>query len=154
MQRATREWVRKAENDHRLVVRIAAAREQFHDQVCFLCQQSAEKYLKALLSEQGQTIPKTHNLDDLLALLLPHHPSLRSLRRGLISLRTLLWTFGIQARTQQSVRRHQHNVGREKFAACAARFLAFGRVGNGRNAAGYPRNFKAGPSTKTAASVW
>jgi hypothetical protein len=31
-------------------------------------------------------IPRTHNLDDLLALLVVHHPSLRSLRRGLIFL--------------------------------------------------------------------
>jgi HEPN domain-containing protein len=51
-----------------------------------LCQQSAEKYLKALLAELGQSIHRTHNLDDLLAQLLPYHSSLRSLRRGLIFL--------------------------------------------------------------------
>jgi HEPN domain-containing protein len=51
-----------------------------------LCQQSAEKYLKALLAERGLAIPRTHNLDDLLALSLPHHASLRSLRRGVIFL--------------------------------------------------------------------
>lgn len=55
----------------------------FHDQLCFHCQQASEKYLKALLEEQGLSIPYTHILRDLLALLLPHHASLRSLQRGL-----------------------------------------------------------------------
>jgi HEPN domain-containing protein len=51
-----------------------------------MCQQSAEKYLKALLEELGLTIPRTHLLKDLLALLQAHYPSLSSLRRGLVFL--------------------------------------------------------------------
>ena len=43
----------------------------------------AEKYLNALLQEQGLPIPRTHILRDLLALLSPHHPSLRVFTRGL-----------------------------------------------------------------------
>jgi HEPN domain-containing protein len=78
--------VRKAEDDYKLVVRIIADPEPLHDQVCFHCQQSAEKYLKALLEELSQPIPRTHNLDDLLALLRLHHPKLGTLRRGLIYL--------------------------------------------------------------------
>lgn len=54
--------------------------------MCFHCQQCAEKYLKALLEELALTIPKMHDLDHLLTLLLGHHSSLRSLRRGLIFL--------------------------------------------------------------------
>jgi HEPN domain-containing protein len=54
-----------------------------HDNVCFCCQQAAEKYLKAILAEQGQAIPRTHNLEDLLGLLLPSSPSLSSVRQGL-----------------------------------------------------------------------
>ena|SRR5216683_2119787 len=45
--------------------------------------QAAEKYLKAILDEQGLTVPRTHDLEDLLSLLLPAHPELRALRRGL-----------------------------------------------------------------------
>jgi HEPN domain-containing protein len=86
MKKSTRQWVRKAESDYRLAVQISRGQEPFHDELCFHCQQSAEKYLKALLDELGLHIPKTHNLDDLLGLLSPHHPSLRSLRRGLIFL--------------------------------------------------------------------
>jgi HEPN domain-containing protein len=62
---------------------LAARRERFHDQVCFHCQQSAEKYLKALQEERGLSISKTHDLEDLLIHLLPHHASLGSCRRGL-----------------------------------------------------------------------
>ena len=62
---------------------LARGREPFHDQICFHGQQSAEKYLKALLEELGIDVEKTHELDDLLTPLLPHHPTLRSLRRGL-----------------------------------------------------------------------
>ena len=54
--------------------------------MCFHCQQCTEKLLKALLAELSLAIPRTHNLDDLLNLLLPHHANLRSLRRGLIFL--------------------------------------------------------------------
>jgi HEPN domain-containing protein len=86
MKKAAREWVRKAESDYNLVLQVAETNEPFHDQVCFLCQQSAEKYLKALFAEPGRRLPRTHNLDDLLGVLLQHHPSLRSLRRGLIFL--------------------------------------------------------------------
>jgi HEPN domain-containing protein len=35
------------------------------------------------LEELGQTVPKTHDLIALQKLLLPHHPGLRELRRGL-----------------------------------------------------------------------
>lgn len=86
MRRSTREWVKKAEDDYRLVAKIASGSEPFRDQLCFHCQQSAEKYLKALLDQLGQFIPKTHDLDDLLTLLRPHYPKLSSLRRGLLFL--------------------------------------------------------------------
>lgn len=82
MKRTTREWVRKAESDFQLAVTIAGTGKPFHDEQCFHCQQSAEKYLKALLAELGLTIPKTHILVALLPLLAPHYGSLHSLRRG------------------------------------------------------------------------
>lgn len=86
--------MRKAESDLRLASRIARGVEPFHNQQCFHCQQSAEKYLKALLEETGLAIPRTHLLKDLLALLLPHHPALGVLRRGL----TFLTRFAVATR--------------------------------------------------------
>src|SRR2546428_668814 len=81
MKKLTREWIRKAEADYRAAVRLGRGSEPLHDQVCFSCQQAAEKFLKALLVELALPVPRTHVLDDLLTLLLPHHPSLRSFRR-------------------------------------------------------------------------
>ncbi len=57
-----------------------------HDGVCFHCQQCAEKYLKGMMEELGLPVPKTHVVDLLLTALEPHHPTLRSLRRGLLFL--------------------------------------------------------------------
>ena len=82
MKRATREWVRKAEADHRTAARLAGGAEPSHDHVCFLCQQSAEKYLKALLEELGLPVPRTHDFVLLGTTLLPHHPEIKSVRRG------------------------------------------------------------------------
>ena len=87
MKRLTREWVRKAEGDYRAVAKLLRDAEPHHDVVCFHCQQLAEKYLKGLLEELGLPIPKIHDLDRLRVLLLPHHPSLQSFRRGMIFLR-------------------------------------------------------------------
>jgi HEPN domain-containing protein len=86
MKKSTREWVRKAEADYRLAAKLARGKEPFHDQVCFHCQQAAEKYLKALMEELGLAIPRTHNLDELFHLLSSHHAILSRLRRGLIFL--------------------------------------------------------------------
>jgi HEPN domain-containing protein len=83
MKKATRDWVRKAEDDHRLVGEIARRRLALHNQLCFRSQQAAEKYLKALLEELGLAVAKTHELVQLFNTLLPHHPPLRPLRRGL-----------------------------------------------------------------------
>ena len=82
MRKMTREWVRKAEADYQLAAKLARESESFHDQLCFHCQQSAEKYLKALLQELGRPIPRTHILRDLVNLLLSDHAELRSLQRG------------------------------------------------------------------------
>ena|SRR6266571_1568215 len=94
MKRATREWVEKADDDYRTAELIALSREPLNDQQCFHCQQAGEKYLKALLEELGLAVEKTHELEDLLDQLLPHHPSLRSLRRGL----AFLSQFAVQVR--------------------------------------------------------
>ena len=94
MKRTTREWVRKAESDFQLADTIARGTKPFHDEQCFHCQQSAEKYFKALLVELGLTLPRTHTLKDLLALLTHRHASLVGLRRGL----TFLTRFAVEIR--------------------------------------------------------
>lgn len=75
MKAATRDWIAKAEDDFLAAQTLARRRKKpFHDQVCFHCQQSAEKYLKGRLEEAGIHYPKTHDLDKLLQLVMPVEP--------------------------------------------------------------------------------
>jgi HEPN domain-containing protein len=75
MKPITREWVKKAEQDFAAAVQLARRRKSpLHDVVCFHSQQCLEKYLKARLCEAGLAIPKTHNLEALLDLVLPAEP--------------------------------------------------------------------------------
>jgi HEPN domain-containing protein len=94
MKKSTREWVRKAEADFRAGEQLQLCVPPVHDVICFHAQQAAEKYLKALREEHGLSIPRIHDLLHLLADLLPHHPTLGSLRRGLLALND----FGVDAR--------------------------------------------------------
>jgi HEPN domain-containing protein len=86
MKRLTAQWVRKAEADWEVAHKLAEENPPPRDIVCFHCQQAAEKYLKALLQESGQKVPKTHELGDVLDLLLPRDATLAGLGRKADSL--------------------------------------------------------------------
>jgi len=69
MNPLTLEWIEKAEGDYLTAQREYRARKSpNYDAVCFHAQQTAEKYLKAVLQENGSPVPRIHNLADLLAL--------------------------------------------------------------------------------------
>lgn len=75
---------KKAEGDWLAALALARRRKiPLHDQVCFHCQQSAEKYLKARLEEAGIASPKTHDLEKLLSLVVPFEPLWTALRPSL-----------------------------------------------------------------------
>src|SRR5260370_9995103 len=118
MQRETARWIQKAEEDFNGARILARNRPTPRDLVCFHCQQSAEKYLKGFLQELGLPVPRIHNLDDLLTLLLPHDPSLKKLARGLVSLSRYAVDIrypGKRASTRQMLAalRHAERVRRE-----------------------------------------
>lgn len=113
MKPATREWVAKSEDDWLAANELHASRHRLHDQVCIHCQQMAEKYLKALLEELDQSVPKTHDLEQLTDRLLPFHPSLRSCRRGLL----FLTNFAVDMR-------YPGSQARKRDAAAALRWAA------------------------------
>jgi len=71
MKKTTREWLYKADEDWRAAEKLAAGKDRLHDLVVFHCQQFVEKILKAVLEELGRVIPKTHDLEILLDLILP-----------------------------------------------------------------------------------
>ena len=86
--------MQKAEADYRGARKLAPSRPPAHDLVCFHCQQAAEKYLKAVLNEQGLAVPRTHDLEGLLSLLLPSYRQLRAFRHGL----KILSRYAVEAR--------------------------------------------------------
>ncbi len=75
MKAATRDWIEKVEADHLAAVDLGRRRKiPLHDMVCFHCQQSAEKHLKARLEEAGIHFPKTHDLEAILTLAMAVEP--------------------------------------------------------------------------------
>ncbi|MGH9855885.1 MAG: HEPN domain-containing protein [Blastocatellia bacterium] len=81
MKQSTMEWIEKAEGDWDVAQRVYRARKKTnYDAACFHVQQCVEKYLKARLNEVGIVFDKTHNLSDLLDILLPIEPTWTPLR--------------------------------------------------------------------------
>jgi HEPN domain-containing protein len=75
MKPATREWVKKAEDDFKVASQILRRRKDIvTEAACFHCQQCVEKYLKARLVAAGISFPRTHDLLQLLNLCLPVEP--------------------------------------------------------------------------------
>jgi HEPN domain-containing protein len=75
MKASTREWIKKAESDWLLAVSLMRRRKPpVRDQVCFHFQQSAEKYVKARMEEAGIRIPKIHQIEQLIQLVLSIEP--------------------------------------------------------------------------------
>ncbi|MDW8277215.1 MAG: HEPN domain-containing protein [Anaerolineales bacterium] len=62
------EWARIAEQDWQLAVSLLRRKRPTPAHIAFLAQQSAEKYLKALLLSRRIAFPKTHDLRALNAL--------------------------------------------------------------------------------------
>jgi HEPN domain-containing protein len=56
------EWIGKAEDDFQFARISLIEKKPFYAHICFLYQQSAEKYLKAFTLTQGLKFQKTHDL--------------------------------------------------------------------------------------------
>jgi len=56
------EWIRFADNDLRSANHLLTLHPQHLELICYLCQQSTEKYLKAFLVAHDVEPPKIHNL--------------------------------------------------------------------------------------------
>ena len=75
MNPLTLEWIEKAEEDYDMAQLAQQASRPFHNSICFHTQQCIEKYLKAWLQEADIPVPRTHNLAELLALIVPTLPA-------------------------------------------------------------------------------
>jgi HEPN domain-containing protein len=54
------DWLRQAQSDMRYA--RAAFRDGFHAQVCFICQQAAEKAVKSILYARGAKVILSHSI--------------------------------------------------------------------------------------------
>ena len=95
MKPLTLEWIDKAEGDWFSPQREVRARKNpNYDAACFHAEQCAEKYLKARLQEAGIAFKKTHDLVNLLHLVLSLEPAWNILRPDL----TILTDFAVDYR--------------------------------------------------------
>jgi HEPN domain-containing protein len=86
MKPLTRAWVKRAEAEYHVAVLAAGADPAPHDHVCFYSRAVAGTYLNALLQELGRPVPRTSDPGRLASMVLPYHPELRTIRRGLCML--------------------------------------------------------------------
>ena len=78
MNPLTLEWIELAEEDYAIARLIQREQLAMRNGMCFHAQQCAEKYLKAWLQENNIPIQRTHNLEELLNLILPSIPAWHS----------------------------------------------------------------------------
>ena len=89
------EWVQKADGDYHSAVTLMRKRKnQAPDNVCFCVQQCVEKYLKAFLVQHRRYFPKTHELRELLDLVVQVDSSLEFIRGDL----TILQPYAVVVR--------------------------------------------------------
>ena len=76
-----KEWIKKAEQDRVSAKALLSRRKlSVNDVICFHCQQSVEKYLKAFLTSVTTEFSKTHDLLDLLDIVLKKDSSFELIR--------------------------------------------------------------------------
>ncbi len=78
MNPLTLEYVEKAEENYANIDWLQRAPTPRHNSVCFNAQQCIEKYLKAWLQEADLPVPRTHDLVELLYLVVPLRPAWRA----------------------------------------------------------------------------
>ena len=93
-------WVKYAEND----LSVAGHLFETHNPlptniICYHCQQAAEKALKSILIQNDVTVPKTHDIDELLQRVQTHEPSI-TLNDGIAE---KLTTFAVESRYPDNV---------------------------------------------------
>ncbi len=73
------QWINRADNDLKTVEILLKADEVLYDAICFHCQQSVEKYLKAYIVAYDLDFEKIHDLPVLLKTCVQQDPNLREI---------------------------------------------------------------------------
>ena len=74
MNPLTVEWVENAEENYVVAQQLQQGQHPLYNLVCFHVQQCVEKYLKAWLQEADISFSRTHDLKELLELIVPSVP--------------------------------------------------------------------------------
>ncbi|MBI1830681.1 MAG: HEPN domain-containing protein [Planctomycetes bacterium] len=75
MNPLTLEWAQKADGNYAAAKCLAQTDSPILDAICFHAQPCVEKYLKAWLQEANVAFPRTHDLQELLDLIVPTMPA-------------------------------------------------------------------------------
>jgi len=87
-------WLTRAEEDLNAAKSLITYGSSFLSTVCFHSQQAAEKYLKAFLTYHQVEFPKTHDIAELLDLIMPIDSKLSESLRDVI----ILTNYGVEVR--------------------------------------------------------
>ncbi|MFW5802587.1 MAG: HEPN domain-containing protein [Verrucomicrobiota bacterium] len=69
VQHSVDQWVSKAESDMTAAKDLYRLKSQALDAICYHCQQTAEKYIKAVMVSENMNVPHTHNLPRLIGMI-------------------------------------------------------------------------------------
>jgi HEPN domain-containing protein len=81
-----KEWIVKTEKDYWAAEYLYDRSKKLSTIICFHAQQSAEKYLKVLLTQCNVEPPRIHSLETLLDMVVSEIPELEKYRESLIDL--------------------------------------------------------------------
>ena len=88
-------WLERAEQDIKLIAVVnKEGLSGFEDSFCYLCQQAAEKLLKAFIIKNENNVPRSHDLLYLLGICRKHDASILILENPL----TVLNEYSVSAR--------------------------------------------------------
>ena len=113
------EWFRFGDKDLLSAEHLMSLHPQPFEIICYLCQQSAEKYLKGFLIAYGTKPPKTHELDKLCDLCLKYHNSFEAI----FDQCEVLSQYGVQPRYPHEIEILEHHA--EKALAYAKEIKSF-----------------------------
>lgn len=88
------QWITKADFDYFAARQLMANPDPLREVIAFHCQQAAEKYIKAFLVRHKVEFPKTHNIENLVALVETVAPPLASVMEAA----EILTPFGVEIR--------------------------------------------------------
>jgi len=124
------EWFQFADSDLASAEYLQGMHPQPMEIICYLCEQSAEKYLKGYLIFMGAySLPKTHNL----VFLCEKCSDFDDQFYSILEVCSVLTRYGVQPRYPQEMEIHEHDM--QQALSYARQIRDFGALANARHEA-------------------